>query len=251
MGEEQFICGACGSPRVGPLARGNDRVVCRDCNSISFRQLPSIAELDDRYASAWREGRSSATGATDEEIAEQIAAIAGPLRPEMRCLDWGAGQGALARVLANLGCGVCAFEPHGPPKEIAGVKWCSDIDELAGKFDVIFMVEVIEHLVDPEGDLAMAKTLLADDGELIITTPNAQGMNARLGRGRWREVQNPVHLTLFSADGLQACAEAAGLQARRRHTDFLDFGHAGIRRLGARGLSRLRLDGSLRMVLVR
>lgn len=114
-----------------------------------------------------------------------------------------------------------------------------------------FMVEVIEHLVDPECDLMMAKTLLADDAKLIVTTPNARGMNARLGRGRWREAQNPVHLTLFSADGLQACAQGAGLHALRRHTEFLDFGHTGIRRLAARVRTRLRLDGSVRVDFVR
>ncbi len=42
-----------------------------------------------------------------------------------------------------------------------------------GKFDVIMMSEVLEHVSDPRGLLRTAQQLLADDGIFIVTTPNA------------------------------------------------------------------------------
>ena len=93
------------------------------------------------------------------------------------------------------------------------------------------------------------RKLLAHDGRLIITTPNASGLNSRLLKGRWRGAQNPVHLVLFTQEGLSVASASAGLCVGERHTEFVDFGHQGLRRLTARLLTALGLDGSLRVVV--
>lgn len=44
------------------------------------------------------------------------------------------------------------------------------------KYDVIVMSDVIEHVDDPVGFLKFYSAFLADDGRIVITTPNAHGI---------------------------------------------------------------------------
>jgi SAM-dependent methyltransferase len=48
---------------------------------------------------------------------------------------------------------------------------CSYRDELEGRFDVIFMVEVLEHLHSPKEALCNVARYLKPGGSLILTTP--------------------------------------------------------------------------------
>lgn len=62
-------------------------------------------------------------------------------------------------------------------------------DELAqlGKFDVIIMADVIEHLVDPVSALIKIKKLLSPKGRLVFSIPNMANVTTRveLIRGRF------------------------------------------------------------------
>lgn len=48
--------------------------------------------------------------------------------------------------------------------------------------DVIFAGEIIEHLNEPHFFLKECKRVLKEDGTLILTTPNARGLNIMQGR---------------------------------------------------------------------
>jgi SAM-dependent methyltransferase len=65
-------------------------------------------------------------------------------------------------------------------------------------FDVVVAGDVIEHLSRPGELLAGASTLVTDDGELIVTCPNAFGLPnyLRFLGGRFRE--GPDHVVTFT-----------------------------------------------------
>jgi SAM-dependent methyltransferase len=58
-------------------------------------------------------------------------------------------------------------------------------DLLPASFDVVASFQVIEHLFDPSAMLARAKAHLKPGGILVITTPNLDGIGARIMGARW------------------------------------------------------------------
>lgn len=108
------------------------------------------------------------------------------LRRGGRHLDFGAGDGHFARHLVNDGFPTAAFEPS-PSRQAAiaaniGTSslflGCIGPDYQGPPFEVIFMLEVIEHILeDALPDVfALLNRLLVHDGLLIISTPNQEDL---------------------------------------------------------------------------
>ncbi|MCL4676643.1 MAG: class I SAM-dependent methyltransferase [Pararhodobacter sp.] len=82
------------------------------------------------------------------------------------------------------------------------------------RYDLIVFTHVLEHTIDPILSLCNAGALLSDTGVLSIEVPNNASEGAlRMGEA-WRWLDAPRHLNFFTAESLQACAEAAGLRVR-------------------------------------
>lgn len=83
-------------------------------------------------------------------------------------------------------------------------------------FEVILMLNLIEHVDNPGELLAKARGLLSPQGILILKTPNTESLDARLFRhGNWGGYHCPRHWVLFNRENFTALAEAAGLKIRR------------------------------------
>ena len=52
--------------------------------------------------------------------------------------------------------------------------------EIQERFDSIFMLDLLEHVIDPVAVLKKAAGFLADDGILIVHVPNAYAVNRRI-----------------------------------------------------------------------
>jgi SAM-dependent methyltransferase len=84
----------------------------------------------------------------------------------------------------------------------AHVADCRDGDAVAKlglrAFDLVIAGELIEHLDAPGEFLDGVGALVAQGGELIVTTPNAASFTGPLTALRGVEVINPDHVTLYS-----------------------------------------------------
>jgi 2-polyprenyl-6-hydroxyphenyl methylase/3-demethylubiquinone-9 3-methyltransferase len=97
-------------------------------------------------------------------------------------LDVGCGAGLLAEPLARLGAKVTAIDAASEVIAIAKVHAAgqgleidyrhSAVEDLAGRFDLVTAMEVIEHVVDPQAFLHSLAERLAPGGLLILSTPN-------------------------------------------------------------------------------
>ena len=229
------------------------RWVCNGCGAMGFYADPTSDQLCEIYKEAWfdpeKEG-SFAAGSTSESIAGSIIKMGISGDFQKKCVDYGSGKGVLAKGLAILGCNeVHAIEPFGPKQEIKGVSWHRDWSDLpkGSRFDVIFMVEVIEHLEDPVEQLKKAKEKLSDGGGILITTPNANGWRSISKKGKWKEAQNPTHINLFSYKALSSCLKKAGFNEIQRVTKTMTYNKRGLSGLALRMTQILRIDGSLKV----
>ena len=87
-----------------------------------------------------------------------------------------------------------------------------------GRFDRILLIDVLEHLRNPDRLLEDSKTLLESRGKLIISVPNAVNLTVRLmvlfGRFEYsnRGILDWSHLRFFTARSIRALLEKHGFR---------------------------------------
>lgn len=105
-----------------------------------------------------------------------------------RALDVGCGAGLVCEPLARMGAQVTGLDAA--PENIAAAKAHAEPQRLEigyrnvgietfgeNDFDLVTSLEVIEHVDDPEGFVAGLARALADDGLMILSTPNRTAMS--------------------------------------------------------------------------
>jgi SAM-dependent methyltransferase len=136
----------------------------------------------------------------------------------VRWLDFGCGNGGLVRyVLEHTAASATGFE-EGAIAEGAraqGIPILSE-PELARhhcSFDVVTAIEVLEHTIDPVGELRKIRRLLRPGGLLFLTTGNAAPFADRLTS--WSYVIPEIHVSFFEPDTLVRAMRMAGFRPER------------------------------------
>ena len=89
------------------------------------------------------------------------------------------------------------------------------------------MMDVLEHLVDPEALLRECRELLKPGGTLLVSVPNVANITVRLallfGRFNYapRGILDRTHLKFFTGKSARRLLEAAGLEVVRRETTVM------------------------------
>jgi 2-polyprenyl-3-methyl-5-hydroxy-6-metoxy-1,4-benzoquinol methylase len=165
------------------------------------------------------------------------------LNSRTRWLDYGCGNGGLVRYLRERGIADAAGFDHGwiaAHSRKLGIPVLTE-EELSGQdgeFDVITMLEVIEHVVDPVAVLKHARRLLKPGGILYLTTGNAKPYRNCLPA--WRYVIPEIHVSYFEPRTLETALTRAGFRPEyqirpRGYADILRFKilkNIGIRKRG-------------------
>ncbi len=227
-----------------------------DCGAISYVVLPSPSLLDDYYKRAWLAGDQGrqASGTTEASIAREFLQTLNWSADKGSTLDFGAGQGHLTVEIGRQGGEVVAFEPYGDPALLEmGVRVVRSFSEFSPdeQFAWIISMEVIEHLTDPIAALTQLYSLLSKDGRLVLTTPNANGLVAKLSGDAWREAANPTHLNLFTMKALRLAAASAGFSRVVRLRKPVSYGKHGLKKYALSLTQLLGIDGGLRVVLTK
>ena len=89
-----------------------------------------------------------------------------------------------------------------------------EADLAAGSFDLVMMMEVVEHVDTPVDLLARAGRLLRPGGALYLTTPNWASFSRRFLGKRWFPISRE-HVVYFSPRTIRAALTKAGLRPVR------------------------------------
>jgi SAM-dependent methyltransferase len=143
------------------------------------------------------------------------------IKPKGKFLDIGCAHGLLLDQAQQEGYETFGVEPTLKNAEEARGKdhdvfngWLNDFVIKCGdkRFEVITCLDVIEHIDEPKLFLAMAVSLLADDGVIVVSTPNYSGLIAKLLGSRDPYMTPPEHITFFTVNGIQRLAARCGLE---------------------------------------
>ncbi|HMI20041.1 MAG TPA: bifunctional 2-polyprenyl-6-hydroxyphenol methylase/3-demethylubiquinol 3-O-methyltransferase UbiG [Sphingomonas sp.] len=145
-----------------------------------------------------------------------------------KALDVGCGAGLLTEPLARLGAQATGLDAA--PENIAAARVHADgqglaIDYRAGsvedltaeRFDLVVSMEVIEHVADPAAFIGGLAAALAEDGILILSTPNRTPLSKlaliTVGEGLGMVPKGTHDHTKFLTPGeLSALVEQNGLE---------------------------------------
>jgi 2-polyprenyl-3-methyl-5-hydroxy-6-metoxy-1,4-benzoquinol methylase len=232
-------CPLCGGRSFRPLWSLGDFsfVACRDCGLVQQNPQPLEESVLARYDESYLDYESERQfdyadlekRALDDlrfpAIEAELLATAAAGRRKPRLLDVGCATGALLATFRDRGWDCVGVEPCAPAAAYGRDRFSLDIRAStlaeasleAGSFDVIHASHLIEHVNDPVAFLRDAVRLAAEDGYVVITTPNIAGFQARLLGREWRSAIYD-HLYLFSLGTLTAMLSLCGLRVLRSVT---------------------------------
>jgi len=143
-----------------------------------------------------------------------------------KVLDIGAGPGGLAQELVKKGCDVAVVDQYEPKAKSRGVKvYVQDLDAPprfpVERFSHLLMLDVIEHLKNPEAFLEeVRKHFQHDPKTLVLTTPNigfaVQRLMLLLGQFNYGKagILDRTHTRLFTFRALEQLLTDAGFRIK-------------------------------------
>jgi SAM-dependent methyltransferase len=115
---------------------------------------------------------------------------------------------------------------------------CQRIEEFESgrRFDLVLLMNLIEHVDAPRQVLANVARLLAPGGLVLIKTPNLDSLDARLFRGSyWAGLHVPRHWVLFTRESFERALAGSGLQISKfAYTQGAPFWAASVLAAGKR-----------------
>jgi 2-polyprenyl-3-methyl-5-hydroxy-6-metoxy-1,4-benzoquinol methylase len=175
----------------------------------------------------------------------------GACGPGTRALDVGSGYGFFRRALELAGVGHDGLEISAHARAVAKRLYGFDTagDDLAtrrsawlGRFDLVTLWDMIEHVAAPAALLADVAACLKPGGMVAIKTPNLDCPEAELFGPHYHSLKRE-HLVYFAAAGLTAAAGQAGLEpVRVSSTSHLLVGFVGPAQTAAWGEARRGAD---------
>lgn len=192
---------------------------CGDCG-FRFASSPSLDQLGALYENL----EDPAYEGSQEGRRLQMRSLVGRARQAVptavTALDVGAASGLLVAEANRAGLAAVGIEPSRSLARLAQEQNGADV--VCGvlphpqferrHFDVVFLVDVIEHVVDPLTLLRCCMDRMAEGGSLVLVTPDMSGLAAGLlGSRCWH--YRLAHVGYFDRRSLEAAFERVGLEA--------------------------------------
>jgi len=138
-------------------------------------------------------------------------------RRDCRLLDIGCGTGWTTKVYKDHGFIVTGLEPSKIRAEIAreryGIEITNDylenLPDDTGRYDVIVLRHIIEHFAEPDKIMEKIRTLLGDNGIVVVIVPNINCLGRYIFGTNWTWVL-PWHCNFFTPKSSRAFMERLG-----------------------------------------
>ncbi len=219
---ERVRCNLCGADDTTPVAEidGFHIVRCRQCGLVYVNPRYREELLQEIYTEEYFDHDGIKNGLeffgyddylADEEnikitFAKRLKTIERYAR-KGRLLDIGCATGffldlARSKGWEVVGSEVSSFSGHYARERLGLDVRLGTLKELRfdpQTFDVVTMWDVIEHVVDPMGELREVRRILRDGGLLSLITPDVGSLVARILGSRWEEFRRVrEHIYFFS-----------------------------------------------------
>lgn len=155
-----------------------------------------------------------------EEFQKVIQKINTLKSPPGKFLDIGCAAGYLLDAAKDAGWKPYGVEISKQASDFAKNKlklnvFCGELKDAGfadNFFDVVTMVDTIEHMTDPKSELREVSRILKKGGLLLVDTPNISSLGFKIFQKGWRFMVPEVHLWYFSPKTLRSMLEEQGFR---------------------------------------
>ena len=229
-------CPACLSEKSAKVGDKNNYSInqCADCQTlfaeVAFENEKTVNEVQELYDHYYDSAKFALHPAVELSLQKAVRSFE-KFRQTGRLLDIGFGEGGLLTVAEKN-----AWECYGTELSPQSLKygrernWKVSKDALTDDrfpeegFDVVTLVELIEHVPNPDDFLQTAYALLRPGGLLYLTTPNTQSINRRWLGIDWSVISPPEHIIIWSAAGMRKILSRNGFAPKKIRTEGFNPG---------------------------
>lgn len=173
------------------------------------------------------------------------------LGEKARTLDVGAGTGDFVRAGRDAGWVAQGVEPSARARAVAlqkDVVLQSSLDEVQGKFHLVTLWHVLEHLPDMRTEILRISGMMEKDGILVLALPNYKSWDAQHYKEFWAAYDVPRHLWHFSQQSVRHIFEGMGMKLIKTSPLWFDAYYVALLsekyRNGKAGFLKALLKGS-------
>ncbi len=215
-------CPVCSSKEFNPLQQYAHAhlVVCSSCEMVFSDQRPEQSELTEFYSDGYDLTKyySPITEKRYLALLNEFEAY----RSAGKLLDIGCGFGFFLETAKQQ-----KWEVTGVEITDTAVKACTSKGlrmhhgtlETAhfqdAVFDVIVLIETIEHVIEPEKLIKEIYRVLRPGGLVYLSTPNFNAINRYRLKEKYDVIQYPLHLTYFTPRTLKRFFEQNGFKTQK------------------------------------
>jgi len=187
--------------------------LCKNCGFLQCSRLEDVLRFyEDLEDVSYEEGRAARTFQ-----AKKLLKIAQKYRPQGRLLDIGSGSGILVEQAIKMGYDAEGVEPskwlqsqavkHGLPVYLGTFPH----PDTQGPYDVVTIIDVIEHVSDPVNLISDIRNVILEDGIIVVVTPDISSLMARILGWKWWHFR-VAHIGYFNRRTLGMLLDRAGFR---------------------------------------
>jgi SAM-dependent methyltransferase len=191
--------------------------------------------------------RAMAQGISRRRL-QYLERVTGKLTPEAALLDVGCGVNRLLELIRDeRGCTGTGLDFK--PEIVEYVRERLQMPIVQGSlldaklpdsaYDVVFMMEYLEHELDPRAVLQEARRVTKTGGHLALELPHIAAWPGRLFGARWWNLDIPRHLMFFTPDTLRRMLDECGYELVRVEPFSLPL-YVGMSMVQSAGLTHWR-----------
>lgn len=161
---------------------------------------------------------------TWRRLSKHLSRMQASLGRPLDVLELGYGRGILLHKLLRAGHHVSGVERHllstgsARPAIPGATLYDATAEDCilpANRYDFIFAIHVVEHLVDLSAVFRKIAVSLRPGGVFYCMTPNAQSYGLSLFGESWWNMEDPTHYRFFSRRSLETALSRAGFRSAR------------------------------------
>lgn len=241
-GREEGVCHVCGEKvldRSAGISQTDRRkglsgvwqlAECKNCGVISIVPLPTDDQLTSYYSVYSRDHQvdlSPKAGTRYPNLRKVVHWLSGDVDPRdfvrvpagARVLDYGCGNAGYLSDFHQRGVAISGAEIAGYVVEacrnhgydVHAVDDFSRIPFPDREFDIVYLMQVFEHLRDPHGFFGELARVMKDGGMLYLGVPNGASIWRRVFKDNWLSGWfAPFHLFHYTRDALEKLAGQYG-----------------------------------------
>lgn len=197
---------------------------CANCGLVYKDHHPSESQLSNLYSADYAHFQPPpAPGPAEinslrQKLRRCLRLMAGNhSRAELRVLDVGCGTGDSVKIVQGLGYRAEGIDPYLPARlENRFLKRARLPDLDKEQFDIVLLLNVAEHVIQPRTLFASARRVLRPGGVMLVTCPLGESAALRIHRERWTHLALDEHLLFWTPRSLGQLLAEVGFKGPSR-----------------------------------